>query len=472
MSYVMTTDSACLACTVGRCSASGLRRPEVATRSRSVASGRIAYSNPRILLSLVRPMKNRFIICCAVMAASSVAITGKEKIMTLSWGDIIWQHAGQGAAALDTPEHLRQAVRTWRSRGVTKVHFRVDDFRIQLYSQEAHIGESGYRDHWSRTTRAALEKNLVGVAVEAIKAERIEVQAYITLFDEGSPVTVLYGRGVPFPWHTHFTRDNPQFLACDRSVDPSGRRYHWGVPEYAYPEVRAYMLKMITTFSDAHAFDGVFLSVRTHSAPPDHADQFGFNEPIVREYEKRYGRNILMQDFDLEKWRALRGEYLTIFLREVRNHLNSKRQRLAIGIPQGDYMGPPFGNMKLHWRQWLEEKLVDEIVVGHISQERARYPHRLQRAYGYVQNQEEGLNLPPIAQALREDYGPLCRRQGIKLYVDPERFGYAYDHPAFGRGIQSPAVYAQVKQSLESMPEVDGLTYDYSDVLGLERSNP
>ena len=73
--------------------------------------------------------------------------------------------------------------------------------------------------------------------------------------------------------------------------------------------------------------------------------------------------------------------------------------------------------MKLHWRQWISEKIIDELVVGHITQERSRYPNRSQRAYGYIQNQEENLNLPPIEEAIAESYGPLCHKHGVKLYV-------------------------------------------------------
>ena len=70
--------------------------------------------------------------------------------------------------------------------------------------------------------------------------------------------------------------------------------------EYAYPEVPEYMFKMITTFSDRFDFDGVFLSLCSHSLPPEHADQFGFNEPVVKEYERRYGRTSF---FSLSIWK-------------------------------------------------------------------------------------------------------------------------------------------------------------------------
>ena len=60
--------------------------------------------------------------------------------------------------------------------------------------------------------------------------------------------------------------------------------------------------------------------------------------------------------------------------------------------------------------------------------------------------------------------------QSVKLYVDPERFYYEFDHPAFGAAKQPPEVRARLIQKLEAIPDVTGLTYDYSDVLGLKRT--
>ena len=51
------------------------------------------------------------------------------KVMT-SWGDVIWQHQGPGADALDTVENLQAAVRGWKAKK-SQVHFR-RDFRILL----------------------------------------------------------------------------------------------------------------------------------------------------------------------------------------------------------------------------------------------------------------------------------------------------------------------------------------------------
>jgi hypothetical protein len=208
----------------------------------------------------------------------------KAKIMTLSWGDVIWQHRGQGVAQIDTPEKIREAVKAWKAKGVDKVHFRVDDFRILLFCQlSIRPTSSQYHKEWSGAVKLAWERNLVQTACEAIKEEGIQVDMYITIFDEGCPPEVLGGDRNLFPWQSHFTQKNPQFLSVDRSLPGSAHKYHCGVLEYAYPEVREYMLKMITTFSDHFPFDGVFLSVRTHWSTPINSDQRPYSERIRAE---------------------------------------------------------------------------------------------------------------------------------------------------------------------------------------------
>jgi hypothetical protein len=226
------------------------------------------------------------------------------------------------------------------------------------------------------------------------------------------------------------------------------------------------MLDVIRSFSDKFTFDGVFLSLRTHSPPAEHADQYGFNEPVVREYERRYGRNILAQAFDLEQWRTLRGEYLTQLLRQVGGHLRSKGQKLAVGVQQGDVIGPPFGNMKLDWRRWISERIVDELVVGHITNERARYPHRIQRVTGYLQNQEEGLGLPPIEKALADEYGPLAERYGVKLFAEPRSFYLSFAHPAYGAGTQPPERRKTLVDALDKIASLAGIVYSYREIIG------
>ncbi len=401
----------------------------------------------------------------AVCVFLMLPVQAKEKVMILSWGDVIWAHRGEGTAQLDTPEKVREAARIWKARGVTKVLFRVDDFRIILFHEIKVASNNPYIQEWAKVSKKAWDDGLLKVAVESIHQEGMKVDMWVTIFDEGCPPDVLYSDSAFFSWQSRFTKENPQYLACDRSITPNQRKYHWGELEWAYPEARSYMLGVIRAFSDPFDFDGVFLSVRSHAPPAEHADQFGFNEPVVKEFQRRYGKNILQTSFDLEKWRDLRGEYFTTFLSEVKKHVEGKGQTLSIGVAQGDYVGPPFGNMKLQWRQWVSKGIVDGLVIGHITNERARYPLRTQRAMGYIHNQEEGVGLPPIEDAVRDDYGPLCQKHGVGLYLSPRNFNLRFEHPSYGRGAQDPKETERLIRAFEDDSGVKGILYSYGEVM-------
>ncbi len=389
----------------------------------------------------------------------------KEKLLTVSWGDVIYGR--DGVAQLDTPEKAKEAVRRWKTHGIDKVLFRVDSFR-QLLFADLHLDEKDpYLKAWGEATKKAWADGLLETAVNSLKSVGIQVFMWITPTDEGRPPDAVlfdFGDGSLkgfWPWHMRFTKENPRYLVHDRSLNPSGRKFQWHVMEYAYPEVRRYQLEVIRRFSDNFNFDGIFLSIRSHGFPPVHADEYGFNQPIVQEYQRRYGRDILREDFDVEKWRELRGEYFTLFLREVKAHLRSTGQKLSIGVQQGEYIGPPFGNMRIEWRRWVSEGIIDELVLGHITRVRTRFPDRSQRTWGYLQNQESGLGLPPIEEAVRNDYGPFCKRHGVKLYIEQGNFYRHHDHPAVGRASPAPEAQKRLIAALEAIPEVTGLSADY-----------
>jgi hypothetical protein len=151
-----------------------------------------------------------------------------------------------------------------------------------------------------------------------------------------------------------------------------------------------------------------------------HADQFGFNAPVVEEYQARYGVNIREQDFDVDAWRRLRGEYVTQFLREVRAFTQTKGIRLAVGMPRGDYLGPPVGNLHLDWRTWVAAGLVDDLIVNQVA---LRCPSNWtflwpgHSGYGYVQHYDQGLGMPSLQEQVRTQYGPYCAQHGVRLYV-------------------------------------------------------
>ena len=213
----------------------------------------------------------------------------------------------------------------------------------------------------------------------------------------------------------HTALDNPEYTVMDRT----GQRRQWGVLCLAYPEVRDRLISRFTRLLDGYDWDGLFVCMRTEARPADFADQFGFNEPVRREYLSRYGRDICTQGFDLRLWRDLLGEYLTMFLSELRGALSQNGTRLAIGCARGDTFGPPLGNATLHWRKWAEEGLIDELVINQNSSQCPSMWHQLwpmHRGYGYVQNYLDGYNMPPLYEHLGA-YAMALRKHGTDLYV-------------------------------------------------------
>ena len=209
---------------------------------------------------------------------------------------------------------------------------------------------------------------------------------------------------------SRFVAHHPNFVMVDRSQ----QKRNWGTLELAFPEARAYAVSYNRRFLENYPFDGIAINFRNEFGHADFGDQYGFGQPIVDEYQRRYKVNILREQFDLEQWRHLCGEYLTQFIRELSEAVHSKNKSLIVGIGQGNYIGLPNGNMYVDWQGWVKSQQVDGLVIGDITGQ-FLFPDRV--GYGYLTEQESGIGVPNILWALQSGYWPLCATYGVKLYV-------------------------------------------------------
>jgi hypothetical protein len=334
----------------------------------------------------------------------------RPNALNVSWGDQIV--VGKGIAKLDTPEHIRQALRLWGEQGqVGTVYWRISSWIIQHYHQTR---REKFEWYYKPLQEIEARCDPRQEAIRACHDLNMRIYAYLTVFDEGSPPSILYGDNAPFPWQSTFTIEHPEYLVCDRK----GEKRQYGVMEYWYPEVRRYKIGQILAFLKTYDMDGVYICTRSHSRPADTADQFGFNAPVVAEYQKRYGVDIRRQEFDLQKWRDLRGEGRTLFFRELRAALSPLGKRISVGVPRLDVVGPPYGNMTLAWRDWVKEGLVDEIVIG-VNSGNFHYPSMKgkDKERGYLASGDEGFGLRPLAEDVNKVYGPLCGEHHVSLFV-------------------------------------------------------
>ena len=133
----------------------------------------------------------------------------------------------------------------------------------------------------------------------------------------------------------------------------------------AYPEVRQFWLKWVEECIAA-GVDGVEFRVANHHDVMDWS-AYGFNQPIVDEYKRRYGVDIIRdEDFDRAKWRKLRGEYYTLFYREARRLLNKHKIKMSLDINNEqilDATKPQQLEIYWDWKTWIKEGLADMITV-------------------------------------------------------------------------------------------------------------
>jgi hypothetical protein len=94
--------------------------------------------------------------------------------------------------------------------------------------------------------------------------------------------------------------------------------------------------------------------------------------------------------------------------------------QLAVGVPRGDILGPPMGNITLYWRDWVKRGIIDELVINQNSSQCPSMWHQLwpmHRGYGYIQNYLDGYNMPPLLDHLNSVYELVFRDHPVDLYV-------------------------------------------------------
>jgi hypothetical protein len=335
-------------------------------------------------------------------------------VVSVSWADHLT--FGEGDGRLDTPGAVARRARAWREElGAGAMHWRLLRARIPGRFSAA----PGHR-HPSEAAAARVDWDDLQAVPPLAREAGLEPWLYVSLFDEGFPLApsrrretsyhnAMHGRHVA--WQSELTRLHPEWVTVDRG----GRTRQSGVVCLAYPEARRAFIDRWLQLLDGTGFTWLFVCLRSQSKPARHADQFGFNEPVRRDFRARYGGDIRRGEFDVQAWRDLLGSYLTTLLRELRQALRGTGRMLGVGAPRGDVLGPPLGNATLGWREWLAGNLVDALVIDQNSSQCPSMWHQLwpmHRGTGYVQDYLSGRGLPSLAP-----YGDAAARSSARLYV-------------------------------------------------------
>jgi hypothetical protein len=188
------------------------------------------------------------------------------------------------------------------------------------------------------------------------------------LFDNGSQAEAGYS-GFPYAAEDRLRVEHPEWAP----VNKWGTWRQGGPVEFAYPEARRAMAEYLTKYVVEGGYDGLSFLTYAENFSQRYEDEFGYNEPIVKEFQRRYGVNILREPFEKQKWMRLRGEYVEKFLRELRSRLAKNGKKLAIVVDGRDPSRPTMWNVdggvrtagSMQWspREWLTTKTVDELCL-------------------------------------------------------------------------------------------------------------
>jgi hypothetical protein len=155
-----------------------------------------------------------------------------------------------------------------------------------------------------------------------------------------------------------------------------GKTRFEGLISYSWPEARAFRVNQAKELLRLGA-DGIHCSTSAHCRhlPNVHQDDFyGFEDPVVEEYRKRYGIDIrTAATFDKEAWHTIKGEFMNKLYSELAAECHALGKELWVGLQLGDYThhsaDPYFGtNVVVRyrnlWRELVDENIADAFIIG------------------------------------------------------------------------------------------------------------
>ncbi len=164
--------------------------------------------------------------------------------------------------------------------------------------------------------------------------------------------------------NTSYAIDNCRgYIAFAKGKEP----YVTGILSPAYREVRDYWLGGIRDCLES-GVDGVDIRHDSHSRNLEW-ENYGFEEPVLREFERRYGHS----EYDREKLREITAGFYTEFLREASAAIRNAGRKVQIHIGDGGLFHPGgitadsaggfcFGRT-WQWRKWIKEELMHSITL-------------------------------------------------------------------------------------------------------------
>ena len=283
-------------------------------------------------------------------------------------GDHLWVRERE---PVDSPATIN-AMMEWMSKtyGIKRLYWRGG--QSMMWDKHYKIGKEKPLQYdwvaWKHHLYNDLKINEAAVA--AAQRNGMEVFLYTGLFEFGvQPDIGIVG---PYLFEDELRIEHPEWCPVDRW----GQRRCPGPISFCYPEARKLVIQRYVHNLERYGYDGINFYTYVENCGIRYEDEFGFNQPIVNEFNKEYPNVDLRKDkltaAQKEYWYRCRGRFVTDFIRELHASLAARDKKLSVILDakQPDYAQPWWskeiagtGRIRMDWRTWVKEGLVDEIWV-------------------------------------------------------------------------------------------------------------
>ncbi len=271
-----------------------------------------------------------------------------------------WLSIDSSATAKAWVERLKH------SHNIQTIYWRGEQNRTVLnhaITRPENLQFASYWQEWQKYL--CFDAKVNEAAVKEAHRQGMKIYSQEGWFDLGASGGAGYAT-LPYPFEYKIRIQHPEWCPQDRY----GLRHQDGPIEFCYPEARKLLISILANSVRSGYYDGLMLYSYFENFGTRYTEEFGFNQPIVDEYRKRYGVDIRTGKYDLQKWAALRGEYATLFLKELKKELQGKKLSVALSAlnpdrPQEFPMSSGRINcaVQMDWRTWVKNRIVDEIIV-------------------------------------------------------------------------------------------------------------
>ncbi|MBT4817413.1 MAG: HEAT repeat domain-containing protein [Lentisphaerae bacterium] len=258
--------------------------------------------------------------------------------------------------------------------GIKRIYWR--GLQEAAWMEVMHVREENFRSasfhHWSH--QLLREHDLEKLAVQIAHAKGLELWGVGTLGDWGATPETPSFTQFPMSAEARFRIEHPEWAP----VDKYGYRRQGGPVELAYPDARDALVDVHTRLTRAAGYDGIIFLSYVENFSTRFPDEFGYSDPIVDEFERRYGVNIRKHDFtryaSRADWYRLRGEYLTQYLRELKAALAPDGTKLGMFVNPRTPRMPglwatlphtyfTIGKLYFDLDTWVEDDIVDLLAI-------------------------------------------------------------------------------------------------------------